>query len=850
MKFKYPIISSFVLLVALVQNSYTQNKIRIACIGNSITYGYLISHREINAYPAQLQKKLGNSYEVLNFGASGKTALHAGGNAYINTSQYREALASKANIVFIKLGTNDSRPYYRKYIDSFYNDYKALVHTFKALDTHPRVVLLYPVIKFLDKKPDEAYSPDILKLIAPVIDRVAAEEKCEVVDLHAVLANHPEMFPDKLHPDSAGAALIADRLYQFLSAGKKPEVANTPIILPKLFSSNMVLQQGRANPIWGKAGASEHIVISFAGKTIKIKAGADGNWKTKLPAMDYGGPYTMQVKGSQIIEYTNVMIGEVWVCSGQSNMGLPLDGTDNSDQEIASANYPLIRIFNVPNKLAQHPQADMDGGRWVTCTPASIKRFSAVAYYFGKELHKKLNVAIGLIHSSVGGTFIENWISSDYLLQDSDFAAPVQKLLAIDQHKDTLDRIAEIKRLTGEYLLKDEGLVNGKTLYADPDLDISKWVDLQAPAPWTPLFGGIGWCRKEFNLTADEAKKGIEIHLSRIDDDDNTYLNGQEIGATQNVGDRQYKAEPTLLKEGRNILVCRIRNRGGIGGMIGKAEEMFVQTAMQKISLAGVWKFKLSEVSPSVLSYQKNDYPTILYNGMITPLMPYGIKGVLWYQGEANTGRAKQYHRIFPALINDWRAHWGQGDFPFVFVSLANFQKAPVAPSESSWAELREAQASALSVPNTGMSVSIDLDDDGNLHPTNKQDVGKRAALSALKVAYHQDLVYSSPIYKSMKIKGQQVRITFDKVGSGLQIKGQDSLIKGFAIAGADKKFYWAKGKLQDDHTVIVWADEVSNPVTVRYAWADNPGYVNLYNKEGLPVNSFRVENWDKQTKP
>lgn len=613
--------------------------------------------------------------------------------------------------------------------------------------------------------------------------------------------------------------------------------------LPKIFSAGMVLQKGRSNPIWGRGLPGEQLHISLAGKTSLVKVGKDGRWMTRLAAMDYGGPYTLRISGKQSIELDNVMIGEVWLCSGQSNMGLPLEGTDSAATDIASADYPMIRLFNVGMKLAQHPQEDVETGHWQACSPATVKKFSALAYFFGRELYKKLHVAIGLIHSSVGGTYIENWMGAEVLRKDPDFSIPTARLLAMNLSRDSAEKIATIKKLTGGFPVKDEGLVNGKAVYADPDLDLQSWIDLPTPAPWNPLFGGIGWCRREFFLTDEEARHDIEIHLSRIDDDDITYLNGSEIGTTQNVGDRIYKTGPPITRAGRNVLVCRIRNRGGSGGMLGKADEMYVQTASQRLGLAGTWKFRFSEVAPWVLSFQKNDFPTILFNGMIAPLMPYGIKGILWYQGEANTGRALQYQRLFPALIRDWRKQWGEGDMPFVFVSLSNFGKPPAAPVESSWAALREAQARALLLPNTAMAVTIDLDEDGNLHPPNKRDVGKRTALGALKIAYGKNIVYASPIYKDIKVSGSIARLRFDAGGSGLMVKG-GATIRGFAIAGEDKKFYWAEAKLLDAHTVELRSDSVRMPVAVRYAWADNPAGANLCNKEGLPVNSFRTDKW------
>jgi len=629
---------------------------------------------------------------------------------------------------------------------------------------------------------------------------------------------------------------------QLVPEGSINAVATRGLTVSKLFSSNMVLQEGKANLVWGHAAKGENISIYFDGKVIKTKAGADGKWKALLPKMEYGGPYTLRIEGSSKIAFDNVMIGEVWACTGQSNMGLQVESANNAEQEIADANYPKIRLFNVPSRLSQFPQDELDGGRWVECSPATVRKFSAVGYFFGRNLHKKLGVAIGLISSNVGGTMAEIWSSPDNMLRDTDFKAKTEELRSIDLVKQKQERVAAITKFAGEFPTKDAGMLNNIAVYADPNLDVGNWTNLQIPAAWNPLFVGVGWSRKEFTLTKEESQQPIEIHLGRIDDDDWTYLNGEPIGQTLNVGDRVYKVEPQFLKEGKNVLTVRILNRSGIGGMVGKPEDMFIQTSTSKQSLSGTWKFKLAQILEHGLDIQKNDYPTILYNGMISPLMPFGIRGIIWYQGEGNAGRAKQYQRIFPNLISDWRNHWGQGDFPFLFVSLANYTKPPTQPTESSWAEIREAQASALSLPNTAMAVAMDTGD-GDLHPKNKQDVGDRLALDALAIVYHQPVVYQGPVYKNMAISGKSVTITFDTKGSVLQSKDGDDALRGFAIAGADHKFKWAKAKIAGPNTVIVWSDEVTEPTMVRYAWADNPGSLNLYNKEGLPAVSFRTDS-------
>lgn len=673
---------SFVLLCLCYAVRAQQKRIRVACIGNSITYGYLVPDRERNAYPARLQQLLGNGFEVINFGVSGKTALHQGGSSYIATPQYQAALQCSPDIVLIKLGTNDSRPYFRKYIDSFYDHYKELVERFMDLPSHPKVVLLFPVTSFLGKKADEAYNTDIPKYILPVIRRVAAEKKLDTVDLHSVFTDKPQLFPDKLHPDSAGAALIAKQVYRYLSSAG---IAVNSFSVARIFSSNMVLQQGQDNPVWGWAKPGEQVAVSFNGKKIKTRADTYGKWKLILPAMSYGGPYKMVIKADKTIELDNIMIGEVWLCSGQSNMGVQMLSAADPEQEIAHARFPEIRLFSVGMRIAQFPEEDLEAGKWVECSPATVKKFSAVAYHFGHDLYKKLNVAIGLIHCSVGGTYAENWMSPEVLSKDVDFKEPLAKLKAIP--------------------------------------------------PFTQAF-------------------------------------------------------------------------------------------------------------------KKNEQPSLLFNGMVNPLVPFGIRGVIWYQGEANVGRALQYKRIFPALINDWRSRWHNNNLPFLFVSLANYTPALQQPAESSWAELREAQACALQLSNTGMALAIDVGEATDLHPKNKKEVGRRLALSAFKVAYHQRLVYAGPLFKDMHVAEGKVYVNFSETGSGLYIKDGQQAIRGFAVAGEDHRFYWADATLENEHTVLLQCEQVKHPVAVRYAWADNPGSLNLYNREGLPAAPFRTDNWERPFKP
>lgn len=618
----------------------------------------------------------------------------------------------------------------------------------------------------------------------------------------------------------------------------------------KIFSSNMVLQKGIENSIWGWADKNETVSISLNGKTIKTKPGKDGKWTAKLPVMEYGGPYTLTIKGKNTIEMTNVMIGEVWICSGQSNMEFAVSSTKNAAEEIANASYPNIRFFTVPKKVSQQPVVDIENGEWSVCTPKTVSGFSAVGYFFGRKINQDLNVAIGLIHTSWGGTDAETWISSETIKNDPDFAKKWNDLQKADLANYEASVKEKVKTLLGEFPTKDNGVQLG---FTQPGFDDSAWKIIKAPSVWEDQgymgIDGIGWYRKSFVLNKEQASAELQLSLAKIDDQDICWVNGVEVGKTLEYNaDRKYKVPVSALKEGENVIAVRVTDTGGGGGIYGKEEDLYALAGKTKISLEGDWKIKFTEVSTNI-SVGPNEYPTLLFNGMINPILPYGIKGAIWYQGENNATRAKQYRRIFPSLITDWRTKWQLGNFPFIWVQLANFMPSVDQPGESSWAELREAQAMTLKLPNTGMASAIDIGDATNIHPTNKQEVGKRLALNALKMTYRKDVVYTGPTYESMKVDGKNVIVKFSNTGSGLKVNNKYGYINRLAIAGADKKFHWAKAVVMSDNSVVLYSDEVQSPVAVRYGWADNPDDLNLYNKEGLPANPFRTDDWPGITK-
>jgi len=625
------------------------------------------------------------------------------------------------------------------------------------------------------------------------------------------------------------------------------ESMTAQVKLPPFFSNNMVLQQGIEIPVWGWASSGEKVTVTLEKATVSVKTNKEGKWLVKLPAMKYGGPYKMTVKGKNLCTFENVMIGEVWVCSGQSNMEFYLVNAKNADTEIASSNYPEIRLFTVKKRIAQSPQDKLEEGEWQECSPASSPHFSAVAYFFGKALYQKLKVPIGLINSSWGGTVAETWISEQTIEQNPDFASQLSQLkkINLDDYAKTVEK--EVRERVGEYSTVDMGMKGDQPLWAALNFDDSFWKTMKLPGyiEQNGLEGvdGIIWFRKEVDISPAEAGKPAILNLARVNDSDNTFLNGTLIGSTKLMADKSriYKIPAGLLKSGKNILTVQVEDVGNNGGIYGDSATLNLQCEKRKISLSGSWKYKVGLLKfNSALS--PNSYPTLLYNGMINPLVPYGIRGAIWYQGESNATRAKQYQKVFPDLIKDWRNHWNLGDFPFLYVQLANFMKADSIPSESSWAELREAQSKTLAVPNTGMAVTTDVGDALDIHPKDKQTVGNRLALAAFKVAYKQELIYTGPVYKQMNVSGSKVTLTFDQVGNGLKVKDKYGYLKGFAISGEDHQYYWAKAKITGLNSIEVSCPEVQNPVSVRYGWGNNPDDANLYNSADLPASPFRTD--------
>ncbi|MDO6434500.1 sialate O-acetylesterase [Flavitalea sp. BT771] len=625
------------------------------------------------------------------------------------------------------------------------------------------------------------------------------------------------------------------------------------VSLPRIFGDNMVLQRDKPINVWGWGSAGEKITVSFHGQTRMAKADKQGRWSLQLGPESAGGPYELKVTGKSgpARTFSNVMVGEVWICSGQSNMEMQIAGwgrINNYQQEIAAADYSAIRHIKVPNTTALAPQEDIPSGDWKVCSPETAGDFSATAYFFAREIYQKLHIPIGLINTSWGGTMVETWTSKGAFEQSDEYKDMItsmppladMKVLA-QQKKEALTKV--VLGLQGSMPAAGE-----EAQYASADLDDSKWPHMKVPGTWEQAglgldaLDGVVWFRKVIEVSEADAGKAAVLAAGEIDDADETYVNGTKVGATTNyAAQRQYNIPAGLLKAGRNVIAVRVLDTGGGGGIY--AGEFKCTIGDHELPLAGEWSFRVADIAMST-AVGPNSAPTLLFNAMINPLIPYTIRGAIWYQGEANAGRAYQYRKGFPLMIMDWRARWKEGDFPFYFVQLASFNAGNGNSGKgSSWAELREAQAMTLSLPNTGMAVTTDIGNATDIHPKNKQDVGKRLAYIALHNIYGQSLEYSGPVYKSMQASGDKVTLQFDHVGGGLSTPDVYGYLRGFEVAGTDHQWHYAKAFIEGN-TVTVWQDGVTAPVAVRYGWADFAGEANLFNKDGLPAVPFRTDQW------
>jgi len=626
-----------------------------------------------------------------------------------------------------------------------------------------------------------------------------------------------------------------------------PLFSYSHVRLPLLISDNMVLQREKPITIWGWADKGEKVTVLFNKQTKSARTDKNGKWIITLAAEHAGGPFVMTVKGKNSITVNNVLVGEVWVCSGQSNMEWTVRAAKNGEAEIKDSNYPQIRHFTVQKEVSAKPEEEVKGGDWKAATPENVGDFTAVGFFFARELYNELKVPIGLVHTSWGGTHSETWTSKQAFEQSDEFKDMIAKMPTLNFDELTRKKTEEIiQRLKGINVTLPVG--NEAAAWKEPTFDDSGWPAIKVPQLWENALGdmdGTFWFRKSFLLTAEEAEKGAILELSMIDDRDETYVNGVQVGSTNSYNmKRSYTIPASVLKEGKNVIAVKVIDTGGGGGIYGEDKDVRVVTRSGKeIPLAGNWNFRIESIV-SAAAVGPNSYPTLLFNAMLNPILNFSIRGALWYQGESNAGRAYQYRKAFPLMIQDWRTHFKQGDFPFYFVQLASFNAANGnSKLGSTWAELREAQTMALSLPSTGMAVTTDIGEATDIHPRNKQDVGKRLAAIALNQLYDKKRVDGGPAYQSMKPEGNKIRLSFANTGSGLMVKDKYGYLKGFEVAGDDQKFHYAKAWIEGTD-VVVSCDAVDKPVAARFAWADNPEEANFFNQEGFPALPFRTDSW------
>jgi sialate O-acetylesterase len=622
------------------------------------------------------------------------------------------------------------------------------------------------------------------------------------------------------------------------------------ITLPLLFSDGAVVQRDQPLTVWGWATPGAKIEVSFDGRSAQARSSSDGAWRVELPAHAAGGPYLLQASenGGDVVTVRDVLVGDVWLASGQSNMEWPVAQAKDAEREIASAGDPGIRHFKVPKSWSGEPQARLTGGQWQAASPQTVGAFSAVGYFFARELRAKTGVPIGIIDSSWSGSRLEAWADAAKLGLDAQAVArQAQELQARDQTAldQTRTRLARWPQ---------KGVDTSR--WNQADFDDHDWDRIAVPGLWESGgyngMDGDAWYRASFTLSDAEAKAGIVLGVGRIDDTDTTWVNGRQVGETRMQYNlrREYQVPPQALRAGINQVAVRVQDFGGGGGIHGDAGELFVQPlGAAKRPLDGAWKFRPAQVSLALVD-DKNQYPALLYNQMIYPLQPYPLRGVIWYQGEANASAADayRYRDLFAALIEQWRGEWKQPALPFLWAQLANFKSGGDVPGESAgagspWALLRESQSHTLALPATAQAVTIDIGNPDDIHPADKQQVGHRLALAARHVSYGESLVYSGPVYRTAKFKGRQATVEFDPSTSALATRGGGNEAHGFELAGADHRFHPARAVLKGK-TVVVTSDAVAQPQAVRYAWSDNPEHADLINRDGLPASPFRSDAW------
>ncbi len=625
--------------------------------------------------------------------------------------------------------------------------------------------------------------------------------------------------------------------------------------LARLFSDHVVLQRKKPIPVWGWANPNESVSVSLAGQNKTTNTDANGKFSVEFAPMEATGePLELKVAAkSGNLTVKDVLIGEVWLCSGQSNMEFMVKQADNFAEEKKDADYPQIRHFYVEHVVETAPQTDLKAGEWKLSSPETVGDFTAVGFFFARDVYKKLNIPIGLVHSSWGGSQVESWISKEAMLSSNELKSYGENLptdwVGFDALLEKNVKQATLGDANANPTHADE------KKYLDVNYDISKWItgDPMGQWDWKGIWAwrGNGFFARDVEIPNNFVGQETVLGLAESNSYNEIYINGKPVFSRITKGKREIKIPHNTWKSGTNRLVVKM-NRAiepewfGLGFQ-GSAADVFIKTSDEKIQIGDYkWKLMPSFAETRLFAHSSNNAGTIIYNGMIAPIVPFAMRGVLWYQGETNAGRSYQYRRTFPLMIEDWRKKWGD-DFYFHFVQLSSYGANQDSNTGSGWAELREAQTMTLNLPKTGMAVTTDIGNANDIHPTNKQDVGHRLAANALKQTYNFDIAYSSPMFDSVKFDGGKAIVSFNFAYAGLMAKDKFGYVRGFEIAGADKKFYYAKAEIEGDK-IIVLNEKVKNPVAVRYAWSDAPTDANLYNSAGFPASPFRTDDWEGVT--
>jgi sialate O-acetylesterase len=621
--------------------------------------------------------------------------------------------------------------------------------------------------------------------------------------------------------------------------------------LANVFGEHMVLQRERPLRLWGEATPGQTLSIEFAGRKASTRVGADGRWHVQFAPLPAGGPHRLVVKGDRTVVLNDVLIGDVWLLGGQSNMEWPLANTDTGPQEVASPQNPQLRQLRVPLRASVRPEAEIAPAPWVAAEPGKVGEFSAVGYHFAKQMQAVQGVPIGLIQTAWGGSMLETWVRRDVALQDPDLAPAVRALPA----DNAVFGVAAARRAEARVAAWQPGLplqgadTSGWSAVGDID---ANWPTLKAPGLWEsqglPDLDGVVWLRKRIELKPEQAAGAAELHLAKVDDCDETWVNGQRIGGQCGWElPRRYALPAGVLHAGSNWIAVRVTDNGGGGGFHGEAAEMRLDTAAGSVPLAGAWRARVEKIQPAT-GPVANDAPSLGHNGLIAPLHGLSVRGVLWYQGEENANRAAAYADGFKRLIQDWRGQFGDPNLPFFFVQLAAWWPlADNRPGAGAWAEMRESQAAALALPHTGMATAIDVGDAADIHPRNKRAVGQRLAAVAMHELGLRAAPAAGPRLVGHEAKGGEFQLRFGDTAGGLRTARGGEPLRGFYLAGADRRWVPAEARFDGDRIVLRSA-AVPAPVAARYAWVNNPSEANIIGGDGLPLPPLRTDDWPLET--